>query len=164
MSTNLADLFIPEFDREMPRTRKVLSAITPESLTWQPESKLHNIGWNANHIVDIVSWTRTIIDEDEFDMAPVDAPTPEVLNLTDPDEIIRAFDSAIIDARSALVDTTDETMAEDWSLKAGGHAIFTLSKGDCLRTWVFNHIVHHRAILSIYVRMAGIELTPIFDE
>ncbi|TWU07458.1 DinB family protein [Stieleria varia] len=164
MPKTLSHLMLPEFDREMPRTRKVLAALTPESLSWQADEKLRSIGWNANHIADLIGWTPQIIANDEFDMAPLEGPKPEVPSLEDPAEILNAFDTAVTQARAAIEAATDEQLAEDWSLKSGGQTLFTISKGECLRTWVLNHTVHHRAILSVYLRMNGIELTPVYDE
>lgn len=164
MSNSLSEIMLPEFDREMPRTRKVLVALTPESLSWKASEELQTVGWNANHIVSIVSWTPSIIADDEFDMAPVDGPAPETPSYDEPVEILKAFDAAVVDARAALAAATDEILAEPSSLKSGGETLFTIPKGDCLRTWVLNHTVHHRAILSVYIRMQGIELTPVYDE
>ena len=160
----IAELMLPEFDREMARTRKVLAAVPPEKMNWQPADNLRTIGWNANHLADIVGWTRSIIEQDSFDMAPLEGPPPQVLSLDNPAEILNTFDNAVQDARSALTGTTDATMAETWSLKQGGQTLFSMTKGDCLRTWVLNHCVHHRAILSVYLRMTGMELTPVYDE
>jgi uncharacterized damage-inducible protein DinB len=164
MQRTLAQLLLPEFDREMPRTRKVLAALTPESLSWQADEKLRSIGWNASHIADLIGWTPLIVTEDEFDVAPIGGPKYETPSLDDPTAILRAFDVAATDARAAIEGATDEELAKDWSLKAGGQIIFTVSKGECLRTWVFNHAVHHRGILSVYLRMFGIDLTPVYDQ
>lgn len=160
----LAELFLPELDREMARTRKVLEKAPADKLDWRPGEGMHTIGWNANHIADLVGWTREIIAKDEFDMAPLEGPKPEPLALTDPREIVAAFDKHVNDARLAIQEATDAVFAEPWSLKSGGQTLFTIGKGECVRTWVLNHTVHHRAILSVYLRMVGVELTPVYDE
>ncbi|MCA9060275.1 MAG: DinB family protein [Planctomycetaceae bacterium] len=160
----IAELMLPEFDREMARTRAVLAKVPPDQMNWQPSDGLRTIGWNANHLADIVGWTRSIIEHDSFDLAPLEGPQPETLKLEDPARILQAFEEAVADARRVLERTSDETMAENWSLKQGGQSLFTISKGDCLRTWVLNHAVHHRAILSVYLRMAGVEMTPVYDQ
>ena len=159
----IAELMLPEFDREMARTRAVLEKVDADQLEWTAAEGLHTISWNVNHLVEIVGWTPLIITQSDFDMDPVDGPKPETPTRTDSDEILSAFDTNVTEARQALSSTTDETMAEPWSLKSGGQVLFTISKGECLRTWVLNHVVHHRGILSVYLRMAGIELTPVYD-
>lgn len=160
----ISEIMLPEFDREMSRTRKVLAGLSAEHMQWQAYDSLHTIGWNANHLVDIVSWTPLIIAHDEFDMVPVDGPKHETPSIADPKLLLAGFDRNVVDARKALHGATDQALAEAWSLKMGGQTLFKIPKAECLRTWVFNHVVHHRAILSIYLRMFGTELTPVYDE
>lgn len=162
-STSLADIMLPEFDREMARTRRILSAVTAEILEKKVHESLHTIAWNAGHIVEVVSWTPLITDLPEFDMSPVDGPKYEAPLGRDPATLMADFDKNVTAARAALAKTTDAAMAEPWSLKAAGQTYFTMPKGECLRTWVLNHLVHHRAILAVYLRMLGIEVTPPYD-
>ena len=159
-----SELLLPEFEIEMARTRKILAKVPADKLAWQADNQLRTIGWNANHIADSVGWTRNIIEENEFDIAPVDGPKHETPSLDDPNEIVASFDRNVADARNALSDATDEKLSETWELKAGGETISTMIKRDCLRTWIMNHIIHHRAILSVYLRMVSVELTPVYDE
>lgn len=160
----LAEIMLPEFDREMARTRRTLAAVPADHMEWQPHEGLHTIGWNANHIVDLVGWTPLIIGASEFDMAPVEGPAPVPLSISEPALLLAEFDKNVAAARAALETVSDATLAEPWSLKAGGQALFTISKGECVRTWVLNHSVHHRAILSVSLRMAGVAATPPYDE
>ncbi|MEZ6094402.1 MAG: DinB family protein [Pirellulaceae bacterium] len=160
----MSEVLLPEFDREMARTRKVLAKVPADKMGWTAGDGLRTIGWNANHIADLVGWTRPVIDNSEFDIDPIDGSKVEVLDLSNPDEILKSFDQAVADARDAIGKVSDQKLAEPWSLKAQGQIMFTISKGECIRTWILNHAVHHRAILSIYLRLAGVELTPPYDE
>lgn len=159
----LASLMIPEFDAEMARTRKVLEKIPADKMDWQPADGLHSISWNANHLVSIVGWTPMIIARPDFDLAPVDGPSEQALDEANPAELLKQFDTNLISARQSLANCSDAVMAEMWSLKSGGQVLFTITKGECLRTWVLNHTVHHRGILSVYLRICGIDLTPVYD-
>ncbi|MBL8850943.1 MAG: DinB family protein, partial [Planctomycetaceae bacterium] len=159
----LAEIMLPEFDREMARTRRTLAAVPAGQMEFKPHESLHTISWNANHIVDLVGWTPLIIGASEFDMAPVEGPKPQSLSIADPALLLAEFDKNVATARAALEAVSDATLAESWSLKAGGQVLFTISKGECVRTWVLNHAVHHRAILSVYLRMAGVTVTPPYD-
>ncbi len=153
-----------DFDDEMARTRKVLAAIPREHMDWQLNPKLRSIGWNANHIADTVSWTKLILEQDEFDIAPTDGPKPETPTLDDPSEILDSFDNAVEVAHRALSEVSDETLAKNWEHKLGGQTIDAMSKQTCIRRWVLNHTIHHRGILSVYLRMCGVELTPVYEE
>ncbi len=159
----LAEQYLPEFDDEMARTRKVLEAIRKEDLDWSPGANLHSIGWNANHLASIVGWTVDIVDKDEFDIAPVDGPADVVPTSDDPAAILAMFDAGLKSGREALKGASDAKLAEKWALKMGGQALFEMPKGECIRKWVLNHTVHHRGILSTYLRLRGVEVTPVYD-
>lgn len=159
----IAEIMLPEFDREMARTRRILAAVPADKMSWQAHNSLHTICWNANHLVDILTWTPQIIGESEFDMAPVNGPKYETPSIEDPATLLQDFDQNVSTAREAITGVSDEALAEPWTLKSGGQPLFTISKGECLRTWVLNHMVHHRAILSVLLRMAGVEVTPAYD-
>ncbi len=153
----IAELMLPELEREMAQTRKVLEKVPADQLEWKANETLHTLGWNANHLAEIVGWTKFIIDEDVFNLAPTDGPAYQTPSLDDPAKILEAFDENLLSARAALAGTSDETMAKLWTMKAGEQTLMTLSKGECLRTWVLNHTVHHRGILSVYLRMLGVD-------
>lgn len=77
---------------------------------------------------------------------------------------LMAKDLAMESAMTRLNGVPDSVMDESWSLKMGGHVLFTMKKGDCLRKWVFSHSAHHRGILSVYLRMAGVPITSVYEE
>ncbi|MCC9599027.1 DinB family protein [Stieleria sp. JC731] len=158
----LSEIMLPEFDREMPRTRDVLAAIPADKMDWQADEKLHTIGWNANHIADCVGWTKHVTDYPEFDIQPEGCQSPTFPALSSPGEVLALFDKNVAEAREAIANVSDEELAKPWSLLMSGQTLFTISKEECLRNWVFNHIVHHRGILSVYLRMAGIEMRSVF--
>ena len=161
---SIAQQTLEEFDDEMARTRKVLAAVTSELMNWQAGDGFHTIGWNANHIADSISWTTFILDVDEFDIAPVDGPAHENPTLEDPAEVLASFDASVEKARAEFAAASDEKLSENWTMKMAGETLFTMTKGDCIRKWVMNHSIHHRGILSVYLRMNGVELTPVYDE
>ena len=163
MSGSIAAVLLPDFDREMTRTRTLLAAVPADKLDWAAADELRTIGWNANHIADLIGWTQPVILSSEFDMAPPDGPKYETPTLSDPAEILAAFDRHVAAARQAIAGASDDTFHEPWTLKSGGEALFTISKLECLQTWVLHHTVHHRGILSVYLRMAGVEVTPVYD-
>lgn len=160
---SFAEIILPEFDDEMQRTRTVLAAIPKEHMDWQPDASMRSVGWNANHLAEIIGWTADILDQDEFDIAPVDGPRYETPNIADPVQLLAKYDSALATARRALLEASDARFAEPWTMKMSGQPLFTIAKSACIRKWVMNHSIHHRAILSVYLRMCGVDLTPVYD-
>ncbi len=55
-----------------------------------------------------------------------------------------------------------------WTLSQGGKVTVEMPKGAVLRTFIFNHNVHHRAQLGVYLRLLDIPvpatLGPSADE
>ena len=76
--------------------------------------------------------------------------------------ILEVFDKNVKEARQALSTVSDDTLHQDWSLLAGGQTIFTIPKVACIRTWVLNHIIHHRAQLGVYLRLNDIPVPSIY--
>lgn len=160
----IAENTLAEFDDEMARTRKVLAAVPTEHMDWQISPEMRSVGWNANHIADILSWTKAIIEEPEFDIAPIGGPKHETPDHGDPVVVLKNFDAALEEARHVFSQASDSVLAENWELKMGGETLQALKKGDCIRRWILNHTIHHRAILSTYLRVCGVELTPVYDQ
>ncbi|MBX3424674.1 MAG: DinB family protein [Pirellulales bacterium] len=158
----LSELLLPEFDEEMVRTRKVLAVIPAEQMGWQAKPEMRSVAWNANHLAEIVGWTAGIVASDSFDVAPVGGPRYETPDERDPAKVLAAFDAHVAAAREALAGASDAVLAESWSLLMGGQPLFTMPKGACLRTWVMNHTIHHRAILATYLRLCGVDVPPVF--
>lgn len=159
----LSQWLLSGLDSEAARTRRVLEKVPEDRMSWQPHENLHTLGWNANHLVEIVGWVGSIMNEDAFDVAPADGPAYETPSISDPAVLLEKFDENVEAARAAISSATDEALAAPWSLRAGGETLFTINKGECLRTWVLNHMVHHRGILSVGLRMGGVDVTPPYD-
>ena len=49
-----------------------------------------------------------------------------------------------------------------WSLRQNGATIMTLPKIAVLRSMVFNHLIHHRAQLGVYLRLNDVPLPPLY--
>ena len=77
-------------------------------------------------------------------------------------ELLAAFDKYAAAARATLAAAPDEIMAKPWSLKSGEQVFFTLPKAAVLRSFVFNHIVHHRGQLTVYLRLNEIPVPSIY--
>lgn len=56
----------------------------------------------------------------------------------------------------------DQQMSEPWSLLKGGKPLFTMPRSAVLRGFVLNHMIHHRAILCVYLRLNSIPVPGIY--
>jgi uncharacterized damage-inducible protein DinB len=160
----IAALMPTELVSEMAMTRKLLARVPQDKLEWQPPGDLRSIAWNAAHLVEIIGWVPGILEQSEWDIAPVGGEAYVVPEVTRPELLLEMFDKHSHSAIDALQGASDSLMDEPWSLRMGGQVLFTMNKGACLRKWVFSHSAHHRGILSVYLRMAGLNFPSIYEE
>ena len=160
---SFADVFLPELDHEMGNTRRILELVTDELLPWKAHESLHSIGWVASHIADTLSWTELIVTASSFEVAPIGEPPHQSPQLDTRAEILATFDANLATARSVVVTANDEQLSQPWSLLQGGAEIFTMPKMAVLKTFLINHLVHHRAFLIAYLRMNGIASPGMYD-
>lgn len=153
---------LPEFDQEMANTRKVLERIPEDKLDWKPHAKSHTISWNANHLASLPQWATMTLTTSELDIAPVGGPRYETPNLRTRREILEAFDNNVAAARKALAAVKDDEVGKPWTLLSGGQKMFTMPKAAVVRSFVLNHIVHHRAILCVYLRLNDVPVPGMY--
>ncbi len=72
------------------------------------------------------------------------------------------FDNHIATAKAILAETSDETFFNEWTMRNGEQVYFTMPKVAVMRTFVMNHIIHHRGQLSVYLRLNDIPVPSIY--
>ena len=151
-----------EFDEEMKNTRKVLERVDDKQWDWKPHVKSGSVGWLATHIATMVDWIPFTLKTEELDYAPVGGPPYTPPKIENRQQLLAELDKNVGEARKALANATDVEMTKDWTLLAGGHKIFTMPRVACIRTMVLNHIIHHRAQLTVYYRLLGISVPGLY--
>jgi uncharacterized damage-inducible protein DinB len=157
-----AETHLPEFDHEMASTRKVLERIPDDKLDWRAHPKSNTIGWNANHLADLPGWGESILTQSGFDFAPPGGEPYKTPSLKTTKEIVDLFDRNVASARKALAAVNDESMNDMWTLRGGERVIFTMPRSTVVRSFLMNHIIHHRAILSVYLRLNDIPVPGLY--
>lgn len=156
------DRILPEFDQEMATTRRLLERLPDDLLDWRPHPKSNTIGWNANHLADLPAWVENALTEPMFDINPPEGPTYAIPSLDSRDEILAMFDKNVAQARSAIVQFDERKIDEMWHFCDNGKVLFSMPRGTVLRTFVISHIIHHRAIMTVYYRLNDIPVPAIY--
>jgi len=159
---NYAETILPEFDQEMASTRKVLERVPEDKLDWQPHQKSHTIGWNANHLAELPGWVTVTIAQTSLDIAPPGAKPYATPSHATRQAILDVFDKNVAAAREAIAAVKDEEMGQPWSLLKTGATIFTMPRAAVVRSFVLNHIIHHRAILCVYLRLNNVPVPGMY--
>jgi uncharacterized damage-inducible protein DinB len=157
-----AKLIGPEFDQEMASTRKVLERVPDDKLQWRPHPKSNTIGWNANHLAEMPGWVVHTLAASSLDIAPVGGPAYQSPKGASRQEILAVFDKNVAAAREALAAATDEALEQNWSLLKGGQTMFAMPRRAVIRSFVINHIIHHRAVLCVYLRLNDIPVPGMY--
>lgn len=144
---------LAELDQESKTTRKILERIPTEQLGYKPHEKSFTIGSLGAHVGELTSWVDLIINTDELDFAKMNY-TPPTINTTA--DIMKIFEDNLAKAKDILQNATNEKFDGNWKLRNREQIYFDLSKTVVLRNMVFNHIVHHRAQLGVYLRLLNI--------
>lgn len=156
----IKDSFLIELEHEAPVTRRFLERVPEDRLGWKPHDKSMTLGRLASHIGELPGWGEIVLSEDGFDMAPPGSEPPTGADLGRVEEIVSVYDENVEKLRERLASTSDEDFMRLWTLKRGGQEIFSAPRVGVLRTSVLNHMVHHRAQLSVYLRLNDVAVPP----
>jgi uncharacterized damage-inducible protein DinB len=156
---SLSQSLLPEFDQEMAGTRRVLERVPAEKLSWKPHDKSMPFDRLAVHVAELPSWTTMTLTTSELDFAAAPYAPTQVETTQD---LLNIFDKATAEARTALAGVSDEELFKPWTLRNGEHQIFSLPKIAVLRSFVMNHIIHHRAQLTVYLRLNDVPVPGLY--
>lgn len=147
-----------ELKYEIEGTRKLLAVVPIEKSDWKPHTKSMDLGNLTAHTVELFLWIAAVIEEKELDFANYQHP-PKIQNT---EELLAYFDKAIQKSEAALQGAEDSIFMENWTLRNGEHIIFTLPKIAAIRTFVLNHLYHHRGQLTVYLRLLDVKLPGLY--
>jgi uncharacterized damage-inducible protein DinB len=148
---------LQEFEAEVATTRAVLNAIPGDKLAYKPHEKSMTLGALAGHIAEIPGWYAGTLMMDVLSMDDYKPSAP-----TSKDEILAAFEEGVKHGREALKASSEATLRTGWQMTMGGKALIDGKKGEVLRTWCCNHLVHHRAQLGVYLRLLDVPVPSVY--
>ena len=156
------DTILPEFDMEMDNTRRALERIPDEKFGWQPHAKSGTLAWLANHIATIPHWVKITMEENSLDLeAPGGSnsgpPVPKNRK-----GVLELFEKNRTEARAALAAAKDAAYAKPWALFMGKQELFREPRAAVLRRMVFNHMIHHRGQLMVYLRLLDVPVPGLY--
>ncbi len=157
----IVDALLPEFDHEVAATRRLLDRLPDDKLDWQPHPKSMTLGTLATHLSELGSWGQETLNAAAVDLELMVRPEGYVPPATRA-AIIDVFEQKMAGARSALVGKTDQQLMAPWTLRRGAREFFTMPKASCWRTFVMNHLIHHRGQLTVYLRQLDVPLPSIY--
>lgn len=151
--------FIAELKSEAAKTRALLSRVPVDNPAWKPHEKSMELQRLARHVAEIPNWCTYTLMAEELDLSKNHEPSPP---LTTAAALVAEMDKHVAAALKELESADDEKLAGNWTLRSGDQIFFTLPRKVVLREMVFNHLIHHRAQLGVYLRMLNVPLPPMY--
>lgn len=158
-SISLKDVAIGDLRRELILTRRVLERLPDDEWGWKPHEKSYSLGELATHLSNLPLWLESILREDSYDLASssIEDRIPQ-----NREAILARFDTRCEAVRQALDELHDENLGTDYALLDGEKVVFTMPRGAALRSMGISHMIHHRAQLTVYLRLLDIPLPPVY--
>ena len=144
---------IAEFDRETANTRKMFEAIPADAdFTYKPHAKSMTLGRLAGHISDTAGeWAISTLATPGLEF-PADHKFEPYVPASK-DALLEQFDEQVTAAKNELAKFPMHAWDDHWKFSMGGQTWIDDTKYRVFRTWVLDHLIHHRAQLGVYLRL-----------
>src|SRR6187431_2658557 len=105
----LIDALLPEFDREMGQTRKVLDRVPDGQFDWRPHPTSVTLGRLAEHLTEMPQWATMTMTQDGIEMTT--QRPPEYVRPASRNEVLAQFDRYLKEGRGNVINKTDAEFA-----------------------------------------------------
>jgi uncharacterized damage-inducible protein DinB len=154
-----SEVLLQDFDIEIASTRRTLERVPEDKVEFKPHEKSFSLGKLALHVATLPQFGTTILTTSNLDMAT--AKWPERIFVSR-ERLFSDFDACAAEARAALVAASDANLAEPWKLSFGEKVIVESPRSLAYRHMFFNHLIHHRAQLGVYLRLNDVPVPGVY--
>ncbi len=145
---------LKEMAAEAVTTRKMLTLVPTEKLSWKPHQKSMAMHALAVHLAEIPAWVKMALETSELDFATMDF-TPTAIN--DAGKLVSIFEASFDAGYKALQAATEKDLLPGWTMRSGEQIHSVMSKYEVIRH-SFAQTIHHRAQLGVYLRLLDIPI------
>jgi uncharacterized damage-inducible protein DinB len=156
-----AELLLQDYDIEMAMTRRVLERVPDDKVDFKCHDKSMAFGRLAMHVATLPKFGTTILTTPAMDLANPAQKWPD-MTFRNRDAAVATFDAAASEARAALASASDADLAATWKFSFGDHVISDGPRSVAYRHMFFNHLIHHRAQLGVYLRLNDIPVPGLY--
>jgi uncharacterized damage-inducible protein DinB len=147
-----AEQLLAEYRVEAQTTRKFLSRLPEDRLTWRPHEKSMTAGQLAYHIATAPAGIIQMALKSEFRVADIPQTQEQPASVK---QVMDAFEQSVAAVEELLPTIADEQMQQPWRLVDRDTELLVMPRTVMLRTMLFNHIYHHRGQFGVYLRLVG---------
>jgi len=158
MTATAAELYA-DLDLELSATRRVLERVPFEHWDWKPHEKSTPLGRLAVHLAELPHFAEAIATTDEMDMA-TSPYSPTVVRSSA--ELLALFDTNAASMRRIVRELDEQRLAGCWRLRMGEAIFLDAPRSLLLRQHGVSHPVHHRAQLTVYLRLLNVAVPAVY--
>lgn len=151
-----SETLLPEFDEEMRTTRRVLERIPSGKGEWKPHVKSFPLGHLAQLVSWMPGWITNALEKTDLNLQGGAGYSQESTAT-----LLEGFDRNVREARAAIERAKESDYDVMWSLKMGDRVLMTAPRRAVVRQHI-NHLVHHRAQLTVYLRLLDVPVPSIY--
>lgn len=144
---------LAEFTFEAQNTRKLFNAIPDQVLDYQPNDFNWTIAQLSSHIAELYNWWVLTLNQDVFDVGIYQYDKRDISSMN---SIKQRLEENIAIAKAALENYPEERFFGMWSMEDKGKVVMPpMPRITVIRTFLMNHLYHHRGELIAYLRANG---------
>lgn len=157
----IRDALLSELDHEFAGTRRTLERVPMDRATWKPHPKSMALAALATHLSRLPQWLEMTLAHPDVDLATADVQTMRTL-AGSREELLAWFDRNLAAGRERLAAADDAHLLSPWSLRTGEVIHFTMPRVAAVRGFIFNHNIHHRGQLTVYLRLLDVPVPALY--
>jgi uncharacterized damage-inducible protein DinB len=156
-----AELLLQDYDVEVAMTRRILESVPEGNPDFKCHDKSMSLGKLTMHVATLPIFGKTILTTPGMNMADPSHKWPDQ-TFTTRAAALAAFNTNAADCRAALASLSDAQLAEPWKFSFGDHVINNSPRSLAYRHMCFNHLLHHRAHLGVYLRLNDVPVPGVY--
>ena len=156
-----SEILLQDYDIEMGMTRRILERVPEDNPDYKCHEKSMPLGRLAMHVATLPVFGKTILTTPYMDMKDPKTSWPDMTFRTS-DVALATFDKTAAEARAALAAASDADLATPWKFSFGDHVISDSPRSLAFKHMFFNHLIHHRAQLGVYLRLNDLPVPGVY--
>ena len=156
----ISEILLQDFDTEMKGTRTTLERVPEGNPDFKCHEKSMPMGHLAVHVATLPKFGITILTTDVLDMAVQKFPSMEFESR---EKLLSDFDALAAEARGHPRHTPQTNICrKTGSLPGANKVIADAPRSILYRSMFFNHLIHHRAQLGVYLRLNDLPVPALY--
>lgn len=157
----IAEILLQDFDAEMNSTRRLLERVPDDKAEFKPHEKSFALGKLAMHVATLPFFGKTILTTPAMNMKDPSHSFPDI-TFHSQQHLLEALAKSSGECRAALASLSDADLQQPWRFAFGDHVISEVPRSLSYRLMFFNHFLHHRGQIAVYLRLNNIPVPGLY--